>query len=111
METAETAMEVNGDGSGGTSPSRQGVGTETSVPQNSSMAAAEMRNSFGNFVDFLRVFHLEASYRRRGIVRGLPGRPHTQVARPGPGPRQPGVWGPCGPTLPPLRFSESFRAK
>jgi hypothetical protein len=29
METAEMAMEVDGDGSGGTSPSRQGAGTET----------------------------------------------------------------------------------
>jgi hypothetical protein len=33
METAETAMETDGDGSGGTSPSQQGAGTETSVPQ------------------------------------------------------------------------------
>jgi hypothetical protein len=33
METAETAMETDGDGFGGTSPSRQGAGTETSVPQ------------------------------------------------------------------------------
>lgn len=32
---------VDGDGSGGTSPSRQGAGTETSVPRNlSAMAAA-----------------------------------------------------------------------
>jgi hypothetical protein len=46
METAETAMETDGDGSGGTSPSRQGAGTETSVPRNLSMAAAELRNSF-----------------------------------------------------------------
>jgi hypothetical protein len=46
METAETVMETDGDYSGGTSPSRQGVGTETSVPQNSSTAAAELRNCF-----------------------------------------------------------------
>jgi hypothetical protein len=32
METAEMAMETDGDGSGGTSPSRQGVRKETSVP-------------------------------------------------------------------------------
>jgi hypothetical protein len=31
METAETAMETDGDGSGATSPSRQGARTETSV--------------------------------------------------------------------------------
>jgi hypothetical protein len=38
---------------------------------------AEMRNSSGNFIDSLRVFRPEASYRRRGVVRGLPGHPHT----------------------------------
>jgi hypothetical protein len=32
METAETVMETDGDGSRGTSPSWQGAGTETSVP-------------------------------------------------------------------------------
>jgi hypothetical protein len=77
--------EVNGDGrdgdgdrgSGGTSPSRQGAGIETSVLQNSSAVVAEMRNSSGNFVDSLRVFHPEASYRRRGIVRGGHRPPHT----------------------------------
>jgi hypothetical protein len=44
-------MEIDGDGSEGTSPSRQGAGTETSVHQNSS--AAELRNSFWKFADFL----------------------------------------------------------
>jgi hypothetical protein len=34
MEMAEMAMETDGDGSGGTSLSRQGAGTETSVPRN-----------------------------------------------------------------------------
>jgi hypothetical protein len=77
MEMAETAMETDGDGSGGTSPSRQGTRTETSVPQNSSAAAVELRNSFGNFADSSTVFYPEALYRRRGVVRGLPGHPHT----------------------------------
>jgi hypothetical protein len=36
--------EVDGDGSGGNSPSRQGAGTETSVPQNWSLTAAALRN-------------------------------------------------------------------
>jgi hypothetical protein len=35
IETAEMAMETDEDGAGGTSPSRQGAGTETSVPRNS----------------------------------------------------------------------------
>jgi hypothetical protein len=46
METAETVMETHGDGSEGTSPSRQGARIETSVPQNSSAVEAELRNSF-----------------------------------------------------------------
>jgi hypothetical protein len=74
---AETAMEIDGDGSGGTSPSRQGAGTETFVPQNSSMAAAELRNCFWKIADSLRVFRPEASYRRRGVVRSGPRPPHT----------------------------------
>jgi hypothetical protein len=76
METAEMAMETDGDGSGGTSASRQGAGTETSVPRNSAVAAT-LRNCSGNFADSPRVFRPEASYRRRGVVRGLPRRPHT----------------------------------
>jgi hypothetical protein len=51
METAETAMETDGDGFGGTSPSRQGAGTETYVLQNLSSTAAELRNSFWKFAD------------------------------------------------------------
>jgi hypothetical protein len=77
METAETVMETDGDGSGGTSPSRQGAGTETSVPRNLSAAAAELRNCSGNFADSLRVFRPEALYRRRGVVRSGPRPPHT----------------------------------
>jgi hypothetical protein len=77
METAETVMETDGDGSGGTSPSQQGARIETSVPQNSSSAAAELWNSFLKFADSPRVFRPEALYMRRGVVRGLPGPPHT----------------------------------
>jgi hypothetical protein len=53
MEMAETAMEIDGDGSGGTFPSRQSARIETSVPQNSSMAAAELWNSFWKFCRLL----------------------------------------------------------
>jgi hypothetical protein len=63
METVEMAMETDGDSSGGTSLSWQGVGTETFVRQNSSAVAAELRNSFGNFADCFRVFCPEASYK------------------------------------------------
>jgi hypothetical protein len=77
METAETAMETDGDSSGGTFPSWQGAGIETSVPRNSSAAAAELRNCFWKIADSLRVFCPEALYRRRGVIRGQPGAPHT----------------------------------
>jgi hypothetical protein len=38
-----------------------------------STAAAELQNSSGNFTDCFRVFHQEAFYRRRGIIRRRPG--------------------------------------
>jgi hypothetical protein len=76
METVETVMETDGDGSGGTSPSRQGAGTETSVPQNLASKAAALRNCSRNFAHPPRVFCPEALYRRRGVVRGQPGAPH-----------------------------------
>jgi hypothetical protein len=63
METTETAMETDEDGSGGTFPSWQGAKTETSVPQNSSAAAAELRNCSGNFTNPFRIFYPEALYR------------------------------------------------
>jgi hypothetical protein len=44
MEMAEMTMETDGDGSGGTSPSRQGAKTETFVPQNLSSMVAVLRN-------------------------------------------------------------------
>jgi hypothetical protein len=105
MEMAKTAMETDGDGSGGTSPSRQGVGTETSVPRNSSVAVAELQNCSGKNADSSRVFRLEASHRRRGIVRRRPGCPHNRWARPGAGPH-PLL---CGQPLAPLRLSFGLR--
>jgi hypothetical protein len=80
METAETVMETDGDDSGGTSPSWQGAGTQTSVPQNLSSTAAVLRNCSGKNADCFRVFCREALYRRRGIVRSGPGGPHHRWA-------------------------------
>jgi hypothetical protein len=91
MEMAEMAMETDGDGSGGTSPSRQGVGTETYVPQNSSAVMAELQNSSGNFADYFRVFRREASYRQMGVVRRWPRWAHHGWTRPGAG-----LCPPCG---------------
>jgi hypothetical protein len=54
METAETAIETNGDGSGGTFPSRQGARTETPIPQNLSSMAAALGNYSGENADSFR---------------------------------------------------------
>jgi hypothetical protein len=107
MEMAETVMKTDGDGSEGTSPSRQGAGTETSVPRNLSLMAAALRNCTGKNADCFRVFHPEASYRRKGDVRGGPGRPHHRWAWPGPGPRPLVVRVPSGPPTAPV-WSSSF---
>jgi hypothetical protein len=42
---------IDGDDSGGTSPSRQGAGTETYVPRNLSVVAAELRDFFWKIAD------------------------------------------------------------
>jgi hypothetical protein len=107
METVETVMETDGDGSGGTSPSQQGAGIETFVPRNLSSMAAAPWNSSGNFADCFRVFRREASYRQRGILRRKSGGPHHRWARPGPGPRPLMVWAASGPP-PALVQSSSF---
>jgi hypothetical protein len=47
---------IDGYGSGGTSSSWQGAGIETYVPQNSSVAAAELRDFFWKIADRFRLF-------------------------------------------------------
>jgi hypothetical protein len=111
MEMVETVMETDGDGSGGTSPSRQGAGIETSVPQNLSSMAAALWNCSGKNADCFRVFHREASYRRRGIVRRQPGGPHHRWARPGPRPCPLMVWAASGPPPALVRSLVLFQEK
>jgi hypothetical protein len=111
METAEMAMETDGDGSGGTSPSWQGAGTETSVPRNLSFMAAALRNCSGKNADCFRVFRREAFYRRRGVVRSGPGGSHHQGARPGGGVRPLMVRLPSGPPPALFRSLSSVREK
>jgi hypothetical protein len=107
METAETTMETDGDGFGGTSLSRQGAGTETSVPQKLSSTVAMPRKCSRKNADSFRVFEMEALNRRRGGVRGLPGGPHHPWARLGGWARPLMVSLPSGP--PPALFrSASF---
>jgi hypothetical protein len=108
MEMVETSMETDGDGSGGTSLSRQGAGTETSVPQNLSSTVAALRNCSGKKTPIHLGFGLrKALNRRRGGVRGPPGGPHHPWARPGGGACPLMVCPP--PTL--VRSSVLFREK
>ena len=67
---------VDGDGSGGNSPSRQGAGTETSIPRILSSMAAELRNFSWMEADYLGFSRREAIYRRKGEVGGRPRAPH-----------------------------------
>jgi hypothetical protein len=97
--------------SGGDSPLRQGAEKSFwTLPIFGSTAAAD-RDVFWKTDWVLRFFPSGGLYRRRGDVRGGARRPHARVARPRPWPRQPGVWGPCGPPPTPLRISGSFRVK
>jgi hypothetical protein len=70
METAETVMETDGDGSEGTSPSRQGAGTETSDPRNLSSMAAELRNCSGKNADSPLGFSVPRLYIGEGASSG-----------------------------------------
>jgi hypothetical protein len=74
---------VDGDGSGGNSPSRQGAGIETSIPRNWFLMVAALRNFSWIDAGRFRVFASERIYRRKGDVRGWPRDPHHLVARPG----------------------------
>jgi hypothetical protein len=76
-----------------------------------SSTAAELRNCSGKNVDSPRVFRPEASYRRRGIIRGQPGAPHTRVAWPGPRPRHLCVRAASGRPPALFRSSGSFQEK
>jgi hypothetical protein len=111
METVETAMETDGDSSGGTSPPRQGAGTETSVPQNLSSMAVALRNYSGKNAECSRVFRREAFYRRKGVVRRWTRWAHHGWARPGAGPRPPVVWPASGPHPALVRSSSFVREK
>jgi hypothetical protein len=71
---------VDGDGSGGNSPSQEGVRTETSVPQNLSSMAAALRNFSWIEASSSRVFASGAIYRQKGEVDGHPRGPHHSQA-------------------------------
>jgi hypothetical protein len=76
----------------------------------SSMAAA-LRNCSMKKIDCFRVFRPKASYRRKGGVRGGPGRPHHRWVWPGPRPCSLVVIVPSGPPPAPVWSSSFLRVK
>jgi hypothetical protein len=75
------------------------------------VAAAELRNCSGKLPTPVRVFRPEALYRRRGVIRGQPGAPHTRWAQPGARPCPLCVKAASGPPPALFRSSGSFREK
>src|SRR5215217_3287504 len=108
VEMAAVSMEKP---SVGTSPLRQGAGTETPVPQILASRWRRLWKVFRIVAPSVRVFDAGAFYRRRGGAGGSKGRPHHRVARAQPWPRHPIIWGPQGPPLAALGCSGCFRAK
>jgi hypothetical protein len=97
--------------SSGDSPLQQGAEKSFwTLPIFGSTAAAD-REVFWKSDRVLRFFPSGGLYRRRGDVRGGPRPPHTMAAWPGPGPRQPGVRGPGGPSPSLLRMTGNSRTK
>src|SRR5215203_5431379 len=108
MKMAAVSMEKP---SGGTSPLRQGAGTETPVPQILASRWRRLWKVSRTVALSIRVFDAGALYRRRGGAGGSKGRRHHRVARAQPWPRHHVIWGPQGPPLAALGCSGCFRAK
>jgi hypothetical protein len=100
METVETVIETDGDGSGCTSPSWQGARTETSVSQNLSSMAAALWNCSQKNADCFRVWtsgsFKKAERRCQRATRGVS--PPLGVARRGgmPPHGEAALWPPSG---------------
>src|SRR3954464_3125418 len=105
----EGGSNVDGDESGGTSPSRQGAGTGILVPRSLMAMATEIGIASGEKGSRLEGFGTCVKYRPRGEGRGNLGGPGAPPARPGGGPRHQGAWGPGGPPPALLRGPGRFR--
>ena len=83
----EGGSNVDGDESGGTSPSWQDAGTGILLPQNLVAMAAEIGIASGEKGSVLEGFGTRGIYMRRGVTRGGAGAPGAPLARPRVGPR------------------------
>jgi len=78
----EGGSNVDGDESGGTSPSRQGAGTGILVPRNLVAMAAEIGIASGKRSCGIRVSSMGVKIGPKGGTRGGPSRPGALLARP-----------------------------
>ena len=92
----EGGSNVDGDESGGTSPSRQDAGTGILVPRNLVAMAAEIGIASGEKGSGIRVSATRCKYMPKGGISGGLGGPGAPPARPGGGPRGQAAWSPCG---------------
>ena len=105
----EGGSNVDGDESGGTSPSRQGADTGILIPRSLMAMAAEIGIASGEKGSRLEGFGTSVKYRPKGDVRGHLGGPGAPPAGPGGGPHHQGAWGPGGPPPALLRGPGRFR--
>ena len=105
----EGGSNVDGDESGGTSPSRQGAGAGILVPRSLIAMAAEIGIASREKGSGIRVSATRFKYMPKGVARGAKGGPGAPPARLGGGPRGQGAWSPGGPPPALLRPCGSFR--
>ena len=104
----EGGSNVDGDESGGTSPSRQGAGAGILVPRSLMAMAAEIGIASGEKGSGIRVSTRRFKYMPKGGIGGASGGPGAPRRGPGVARRQ-GAWSPGGPPPALLRPCGSFR--
>src|ERR1041384_4537837 len=102
----EEGSNVDGDESGGTSPSRQGADTGILSPRNLFSMAADIGIASREKGSGIRVYSAGVKIRPKGAPGGPTSQPGGQVARPRAGPHQAPSWLPGGC---PLSVSWLFR--
>ena len=100
----EGGSNVDGDESGGTSPSRKGAGTGILVPRNLLAMAAEIGIASGEKGSEIRVSSTGVKYMPKGVTRSGEGGPGALPRRPGVGPPGLAAWAAPGSPLAPLWF-------
>ena len=99
----EGGSNVDGDESGGTSPSRQGAGTGILVPRSLMAMAADIGIASGEKGSGIRVSSTGVKYMPKGVARGAKGGPGAPPGAAWRGAAWPGRlepwWPPSGPTL------------